>query len=113
MIAHEASRQLKRDVAIQLTSPGAIVDPEHWGVFGVIRGTPKMFARHRAKIVRDLDAQKPTLDRLITSGFVELENGHSHADYRPTAKTELLFTQLLHRNTRQLGAGPALASLLD
>jgi hypothetical protein len=51
-------------------------------------------SRHRAKMVRDLDARKPTLDRLIASGFVELENGHSLTDYRPTAKTDLLFTQL-------------------
>jgi hypothetical protein len=44
---------------------------------------------------KNLDADKRlTLDRLIANGFVEQANGHSVANYRHTAKTELLFTQL-------------------
>ena len=49
------------------------------------------------KRVENLDADKRlALDRLIANGFVEQANGHSvtNTNYRHTAKTELLFTQL-------------------
>jgi hypothetical protein len=47
------------------------------------------------KRAENLDADKRlALDRLIANGFVEQVNGHSVTKYQPTAKTELLFTQL-------------------
>jgi len=47
------------------------------------------------KRAENLDADKRlALDRLIANGFVEQANGHSVTNYRQTAKTELLFTQL-------------------
>jgi hypothetical protein len=47
------------------------------------------------KWAENLDADKRlALDRLIADGFVEQANGHPVTNYRQTAKTELLFTQL-------------------
>ena len=47
------------------------------------------------KRAESLDADKRlVLDRLIANGFVDHANGHSVIKYQPTAKTELLFTQL-------------------
>jgi hypothetical protein len=47
------------------------------------------------KWAENLDADKRlALDRLIANGFVEQANGHPVTNFRQTAKTELLFTQL-------------------
>ena len=48
-----------------------------------------------AKRAENLNAgRRQALDRLIVNGFVEQANGHSVTEYRHTAKTEILFTQL-------------------
>ena len=47
------------------------------------------------KRAKNLDADKRlALDRLIANGFVKQANGHSVTNYKRTAKTELLLSQL-------------------
>jgi hypothetical protein len=47
------------------------------------------------KRAANLDADKRlALDRLIANGFVKQANGHPITEYRHTAKTEILFSQL-------------------